>query len=86
MATHKSAVIRARRNARRQEINRERLSRYRTFVKKVELAIAAGDKAAARAALRAAQPQLQGGATKGTVHRNTAERKLSRLSARIKKM
>ena len=56
----------------------------RTFVKKVETAIAGGDKAAAAAALRAAQPELQRAATKGVVHANTVARKLSRLSARIK--
>lgn len=55
----------------------------RTFIRKVEAAIAGGDKEAAAAALRAAQPEMQRAATKGVVHRNTVARKLSRLSARI---
>jgi small subunit ribosomal protein S20 len=58
----------------------------RSFIKKVETAIASGDKKAAETALREAQPQIQRGATKGVVHRNTAARKLSRLSASIKKL
>jgi small subunit ribosomal protein S20 len=84
MATHVSAEKRIRQTARRTAINRSRLSRIRTFVKKVEAAIAAGDKDAARAALKAAQPEMQRGAQKGVMHRNTVERRLSRLSARIK--
>ncbi len=84
MATHVSAEKRIRQTARRTAVNRARLSRLRTFVKKVETAIAAGDKEAARAALKAAQPELQRGAQNGVLHRNTAARKLSRLSARIK--
>ena len=84
MAHHKSAKKRIRRNARRAEINRSRVSRIRTFVKKVELAISTGDKPAAETALRAAQPELHRGVNKGVLHRNTAARKLSRLSTRIK--
>ena len=84
MAHHKSAQKRIRRNARRAEINRSRISRIRTFVKNVEQAIGAGDKQAAEAAFRAAQPELHRGVGKGVLHRNTADRKLSRLSARIK--
>lgn len=84
MAYHKSAKKRVRRNARRTEINRSRISRIRTFVKKVEVAITSGDKPAAETALRAAQPELHRGVNKGVLHRNTAARKLSRLSARIK--
>jgi small subunit ribosomal protein S20 len=84
MATHVSAEKRIRQTARRTAVNHARLSRLRTFVKKVETAIAAGDKEAARAALRAAQPELQRGAQKGVMHKNTVARKLSRLSARIK--
>jgi small subunit ribosomal protein S20 len=84
MAHHKSAKKRIRRNERRAEINRSRVSRIRTFVKKVELAIAGGDKPAAEAALRAAQPEMHRGISKGVLHRNTVGRKLSRLSARIK--
>jgi small subunit ribosomal protein S20 len=84
MAHHKSAKKRIRRNARRAEINRSRISRVRTFVKKVEVAIAGGDKPAAEAAFRAAQPEMHRGVSKGVLHRNTVARKLSRLSARIK--
>lgn len=84
MANHVSAEKRIRQTARRTAVNGARLSRLRTFVKKVETAIASGDKEAARAAFAAAQPELQRGAQKGVVHKNTAARKLSRLSARIK--
>jgi small subunit ribosomal protein S20 len=83
MATHVSAEKRIRQTARRTEVNRSRLSRIRTFVKKVETAIASGDKNAAHAALKAAQPEMQRGAQKGVMHRNTVARKLSRLAARI---
>lgn len=86
MAHHKSAKKRIRRNARRAEINRNRIGRVRSFVKKVELAISGGDKDAAAAALRAAQPELHRGVTRGVLHRNTAARKLSRLNARVKAM
>lgn len=84
MANHESAKKRIRRNARRADINTARRSRIRTFVKKVEAAIAAGDAAAADAAFKAAQPELQRGAAKSILHKNTVARKLSRLSARIK--
>ncbi|HZB93067.1 MAG TPA: 30S ribosomal protein S20 [Stellaceae bacterium] len=84
MATHVSAEKRIRQTARRTAVNRARLSRLRTFVKKVETAIASGDKAGARAAFLAAQPELQRGAQKGVLHKNAMARKLSRLSARIK--
>lgn len=84
MATHVSAEKRIRQAARRTAINRARLSRIRTFVKKVETAIATGDKEAARAAFAAAQPELHRGALRGVLHKNTVARKLSRLSARIK--
>lgn len=86
MANHHSAKVRIRRNARREVINRNRLTRVRTHVKKVEAAIAAGDKAGAEAALREAQPEMHCGARKGVIHANTVSRKLSRLSARIKAM
>lgn len=86
MAHHKSAKVRIRRNARRAVINGERLSRVRTYVKKVELAIASGDKTQAKAALKEAEPQMAKGVGKGVVHRNTVARKMSRLSARIKGM
>jgi small subunit ribosomal protein S20 len=84
MAHHKSAKKRIRQTARRTEVNRQAVGRIRTFVKKVEAAIAAGDKTAAKAAFDDAQPVLMRGITRGHVHRNTAARKLSRLSARIK--
>ena len=75
---------RARQNARRLEINKARRSRIRTHLRRVEEAIASGDKDAAAAALKAAQPELMRGVTKGVYHKNTAARKMSRLSARVK--
>ena len=84
MATHKSAEKRFRQTEKRTAINRARKSRVRTFVKKVETAIASGDRAAAAEALRVAQPEMQRAVTKGVSHLNTVSRKLSRLSARIK--
>jgi len=84
MATHVSAEKRIRQTATRTAVNRARVSRIRTFVKKIETAIAAGDKEAARNALKEAQPEMQRGAQKGVMHKNTVARKLSRLSARIK--
>lgn len=86
MAHHKSAKKRIRQTARRTAVNGARRSRLRTFVKKVELAIQAGDQEQAREALRVAQPEVQRGVSKGVLHKNTAARKLSRLSARIKAM
>jgi small subunit ribosomal protein S20 len=83
MATHKSAEKRIRQTAKRTAINRARTSRVRTFVKKVETAIAAGEKEAAQAALQLAQPELHRAVTKGVMHRNTVARKLSRLAHRI---
>jgi small subunit ribosomal protein S20 len=84
MANTASARKRIRQTKRRTERNQARKSRMRTFIKKVEAAITGGDKGAAGEALRAAQPEMQRAAAKGVVHRNTAARKLSRLSARIK--
>jgi len=84
MANHKSAKKRIRRNARRAAVNGARMSRVRTFIKKVELAISSGDGEAAREALRVAQPEIQRGVTRGVLHRNTASRKISRLAARVK--
>ena len=86
MPQHKSALKRQRRTGRRTAINRARLGRIRTFIKRVEVAIGGGEKEAAAAAFRAMQPELLRGARKGVVHKNTAARKLSRLSARIKAM
>jgi small subunit ribosomal protein S20 len=86
MAQHKSAKKRIRRNARRTVVNSARRGRIRTFVTKVESAIAGGKKDEAAAALKAAQPEIQRGVTKGVVLKNTASRKISRLNARIKAM
>lgn len=86
MANTASARKRVRQTIKRTERNRARKSRMRTFVKKVEAAIAGGDKAAAAEALRLAQPEMQRAVTKGVTHLNTVSRKLSRLSARIKAM
>ncbi len=83
MANTPQAEKRIRRNARRAAVNKARLSRIRTQVKKVESAIAAGDKTSAQAALHAAQPELMRGVAKGIVHKNTAARKFSRLSKRV---
>jgi small subunit ribosomal protein S20 len=83
MASHKSAEKRIRQIAKRTAINRARRSRVRTFVKRVETAIASGDKEAARSAFQVAQPELHRAITKGVLHKNTVSRKLSRLAARI---
>lgn len=84
MANTNSAKKATRKIARRTEVNKARRSRMRSFVRKVEEAIASGDKSAAEAALKAAQPELQRAATKGVLHRNTASRKVSRLAQRVK--
>lgn len=84
MANHISAKRRIRRNEYRASLNTARTSRMRTFLKKVETAISAGDKKSAEEALKAARPELQRGAHKGLLHKNTVARKMSRLSARIK--
>ena len=84
MANTASAKKRNRQTVKRTERNAARKSRMRTFVKKVETAIAGGDKSAAASALQAAQPEMQRAAGKGVIHRNTVGRKISRLSARIK--
>ena len=86
MANHKSSKKRIIRNANRALINGARLSRIRTFVRKVENAIVSGDATAAREALRAAQPELQRGVSRGVLHKNTASRKISRMAARVKAM
>ncbi|MEP2642679.1 30S ribosomal protein S20 [Roseobacter sp.] len=84
MANTPQSKKRARQNEARFQINKARRSRIRTFLRKVEEAIASGDKEAATAALKAAQPELMRGVTKGVFHKNTASRKISRLSARVK--
>ena len=83
MANTPQARKRIRRNNRRADINGARMSRIRTFVKKVESALAAGDKTGAATALAAAQPEIQRGVSKGVLHKNTASRKFSRLTKRI---
>ena len=84
MANTKSAKKATRAAARRTEVNKNRMSRVRGSVRKVEEAITAGDKTAAEAALKAAQPELMRGAQKGIIHKNAASRKVSRLAGRIK--
>jgi small subunit ribosomal protein S20 len=83
MPHHKSAEKRLRQTESRTAVNRSRMSRVRTFVKKVETAIASGDKTAAQSAFQVAQPELHRATTKGVMHRNTVARKLSRLTAQI---
>lgn len=84
MANTKSAKKMVRKIARRTEVNKSRKSRIRTFVRKVEEAVASGDKTAAVTALRAAEPEIMRGVTAGVLHKNTASRKVSRLAARVK--
>ena len=84
MANSPQSKKRARQNARKFAVNKARRSRIRTHLRKVEEAIASGDKDAASTALRAVQPELMRGVTKGVYHKNTAARKMSRLSARVK--
>ena len=86
MAHHKSAKKRIRQTERRTEVNRARVSRLRTFVKKVELAISAGNAEEALSALRLAEPELAHAAQIGVIHKNTASRKVSRLVARVKSL
>lgn len=83
MANTPQARKRIRRNEKRAEINGNRLGRIRTFVKKVEAAIAGGDKEGAAAALAAAQPEISRGVARGVLHKNTASRKFSRLTKRV---
>ena len=83
MANTPQARKRIRRNAARAVVNGARVSRIRTFVKQVEAALTTGDKDQARAALLRMQPELARGVSKGVVHKNTAARKLSRLSKRV---
>ena len=84
MANTASARKRIRQTARRTERNRARKSRVRTFIRKVEAAIAGGNKDEAVTALHLAEPEMQRAAGKGVLPKNTAARKISRLSARIK--
>ena len=84
MANTPSAKKAARKIARRTQVNKARRSRMRTFLRKVEEAILSGDKEAARAAFKVAEPELARAAAKGVIHKNTASRKISRLSSRVK--
>ena len=86
MANLPQAKQRARQNEKRFAINKARRSRIRTYLRKVEEAIASGDQDAAKAALAAAQPELMRGVTKGVFHKNTASRKMSRLASRVKSL
>lgn len=86
MANSASAKKRIRQQMRRTAVNTARISRIRTFIKRVERAIAGGDQTAAQDAFRAAQPEIMRGANKGVLHRNTVARRLSRLSRQIKSM
>jgi small subunit ribosomal protein S20 len=83
MANTPQAKKRIRRNENRAEINGARMSRIRSFVKKVEAALDAGDKDAAKTALQAAQPEMARGVARGVLHKNTVARKMSRLSKRV---
>lgn len=84
MANSPQSKKRARQNEARFAVNKARRSRIRTFIRKVEEAIALGDKSAAAAALQVAQPEMMRGVTKGVLHKNTVARKISRLAARVK--
>lgn len=86
MANSPQAKKRVRQTARRTAVNKARRSRIRTYIRKVEEAIASGDQGAARDALKHAQPEIMRGANKGVMHKNTASRKVSRLNSRIKAM
>jgi small subunit ribosomal protein S20 len=83
MANTPQARKRIRRNDKRAEINGARISRIRSFVKKVETALDAGDKDAAQVALKAAQPEMARGVARGVLHKNTVARKMSRLTKRV---
>lgn len=86
MANTPQSKKRARQLERRTAVNKARRSRIRTYLRKVEEAIASGDSAAAKEALKVAQPELMRGVTKGVYHKNTAARKMSRLAARVKSL
>ena len=84
MANTASSKKRVRQTARRTDVNKARRSRIRTYLRKVEEAIASGNQEAAAEALKSAQPELMRGVTKGVLHKNTASRKMSRLASRVK--
>ena len=83
MANHPSAKKRHRQTLKRTAVNRARIGRIRTFIKKVEQAVASGDPEAARSALRAAEPEIRRGVNKGVLKLNTASRRISRLSKKV---
>jgi small subunit ribosomal protein S20 len=84
MANTSQSKKRARQSEARYDVNKARRSRIRTYVRKVEEAIASGDAAAAAEAFKNAQPELARGVTKGVLHKNTVSRKISRLASRVK--
>ena len=84
MANNASSKKRARQTERRTDVNKARRTRIRTFLRKVEEALASGNQEAAALALKNAQPELMRGVTKGVVHKNTSARKISRLASRVK--
>ncbi|OYX27025.1 MAG: 30S ribosomal protein S20 [Rhodobacterales bacterium 32-66-7] len=84
MANTEQSKKRARQSEARYAVNKARRSRIRTFLRKVEEAIASGDADAAAAAMKAAQPEIARGVSKGVLHKNTASRKISRLTSRVK--
>ena len=84
MPSHVSAEKRVRKTAKRTAVNKNRRSKVRGAIRQVEEALAAGDKKAAAAALKAAEPEIMRGVSKGVIHRNTGSRKISRLNARLK--
>ena len=84
MANTSSAKKAARKIVKRATVNGNRISRVRSFIRKVDEALASGDKAAAAAALKAAQPELMRAASKGAINKKTASRKVSRMAARVK--
>ena len=86
MAHHRSAKKRIRQTEKRTAINRSRVSRIKTFMRKVESALAQGDFSTAQSAFAAAEPEIRRGVTKGVLHMNTASRKISRLARRVHAM
>lgn len=86
MANSAQSKKRARQAVARQDVNKARRSRIRTFLRKVEEALASGNQDAAAAALKAAQPEVMRGVTKGVLHKNTVARKISRLNHRVKSL
>ena len=86
MPSHVSAEKRVRKTTRRTAVNKNRKSQIRTAVRKVEEALSAGNRDAATAALKVAEPQIMRGVSKGVIHKNTGARKVSRLAARLKKL